>query len=67
MELFQEFDREKLFVMVNMRSFFADHAMQLFFETVLAHRLRVLLVDSSEKTRLSAEKRLVIDCDLCEF
>ena len=67
MELVREFDREKLFVMVNMRSFFADHEMQLFIDTVLAHGLRILLVDGSEKTRLPAEKRLVIDNDLCEF
>lgn len=58
---------DKLFVMVGMRSFFTDTEMELFFRTVLAHKYRVLLLDSSDRERSQHEKRLTIDKDLCEF
>lgn len=67
MELVREFDREKLFVLVGMRSLFADREMELFFRTVLTHRYRVLLLDSTDRERSQYEKRLTIDKDLCEF
>lgn len=67
MELVREFERDKLFVLVGMRSFFADREMELFFRTVLAHGYRVLLLDSIDRERSQYEKRLTIDKDLCEF
>lgn len=67
MELVREFDRDKLFVLVGMRSFFTDREMELFFKTVLSHRYRVLLLDSTDRERICYEKRLTIDKDLCEF
>lgn len=67
MELVREFEHEKLFVMVNMRSYFSDSVIESFLETVLSHEYKVLLVDSKSHSRLKTEKRLTVDCDLCEF
>lgn len=67
MELVREFDRDKLFVLVGLRSFFADQQVEAFLKTVLDHGYRVLLLDCVSREKLSSEKRLTIDNDLCEF
>ena len=67
MELVREFDRDKLFVLVGLRSYFADSRMELFLKSVLEHGYHVLLLDSIAREKLSQEKRLTIDNDLCEF
>lgn len=67
MELVREYDRERLFVFVNMRSYFEDDELNRFFETVLSKELSVFLIDAFEGELLPHENRLVIDADLCEF
>ena len=67
MELIYEFDRQKLFITVNMRSFVSDAEAELFARTVIAHGYRVLMLESAERKRLSNENRLIIDGDLCEI
>ena len=67
MELIREFDREKLFVLVNLRSFFDDDHVEKFLETVSAHGYRLLLLDGIERKKLPQERRITIDNDLCEF
>ena len=67
MELVREFDRDKLFVLVGLRSFFPDGQVEAFLKTVLDHGYRVLLLDCVSREKLSCEKRLTIDNDLCEF
>ena len=56
---------EKLFVFVNIRSFFSDEEMETFIETVVAHNFYVLLIDGKEYNRMKNEERIVIDSDLC--
>ena len=67
MELVREFDRDKLFVLMGLRSLFSDRQVEVFLKTVLDHGYRVLLLDSVAREKLSLEKRLTIDIDLCEF
>lgn len=67
MELVREFDRDKLFVTVNMRSFFADNVVERFMETVVAHEYKVLMIESRALPKLKWEDRVTIDVDLCEF
>ena len=66
-ELIGEFDRPRLFVTVNMRSFVADDEMELFARTVVGHGYHVLGIESREHPLLSAEKRVIVDADLCEI
>ncbi len=67
MELVREFDRDKLFVLLHLRSYFAEEQTGLFLKTVAEHGYRVLLVDSQDYEKLPEENRITIDKDLCEF
>ena len=67
MELVRCYEREKLFVFVNLRSYFPDEAVSRFLQSALAHGFLLLLVDGQDHPRLPEEQRLVIDKDLCEI
>lgn len=67
MELVRELDRDKLFIMVNMRSYFSNEEMESFTESVVLHDFKLLLLESSEQPKLKNTKRFVVDDDLCEF
>lgn len=58
---------ERLFVYVNMRSYFTDEQMQMFIEYVINHKYKVILLESSARSLLKGEKRITVDCDLCVF
>lgn len=66
-ELVREFDRDKLFVTVNMRAYFDDEIIAEFLKTVASHEFKVLMVESQSYELLEREKRVTIDADLCEF
>lgn len=67
MELVRELDRDKLFIMVNMRTYFSDEDMELFAESVCLHDFKVLLLESTSFAKLKTAKRYLIDEDLCEL
>lgn len=67
MELVREFDRDKLFVTVNMRSFFDEDVMGAFLKTAVSHGFQVLMLESQAYPRLELEKRITVDEDLCEI
>lgn len=67
MELVREFDKDKVFVLVGLRSLFPDEKAERFLQTALDHGYRMLLLDCVARKELSNEKRLTIDNDLCEF
>lgn len=67
MQLVREFQGDKVFVFVNLRSFIKTEELQDFADTVLAHGYRVLLMDNHAYPRLSVEHRLIVDEDLCEL
>ena len=67
MELVREYDRDKLFVLVNLRDYFEDKEVETFLQSALSHKFRILLLDSHEHSKLSCEKRRILDADLCEI
>jgi len=67
MELSRELERDKLFIFVNLRSYYADEEIQSFLDSIISHEFRVFLVDSVSRERLPNELRITIDDDLCEF
>lgn len=67
MQLVREFDGEKVFVFVNLRSFVSQKELQAFADTVTAHEYRVLLLDNKAYPKLREEQRLIVDEDLCEI
>ncbi len=67
MELVRELDRDRLFIMVNMRTYFSDCDIESFIETVTLHDFKLLMLESSSFPPLKRVKRYTIDDDLCEF
>lgn len=67
MELVTEFDRKKLFVTLNLRSYISDTEAALLMQTVLAHGYSLLMLESSEHPRLPEEQRYIVDQELCEI
>ena len=67
MSLVRELDREKLFIFVNMRSYYTDEQMNTFLRTLLGRDYRVVLIESVAREKLSDTKRIILDKDLCEI
>lgn len=65
--LVREYDKEKLFVFVNLRSFVCYSEYALLIDTILNRRFDVIFIENQEYDRVSAEKRYIIDADLCEI
>ena len=67
MELVREFDKDKLFFTVNLRSYIDDETMGNFMATIKAHDFHLIMIESQAHNMLSCESRHIIDEDLCEF
>lgn len=67
MELTRELEHERLFILVNLRSYYPDEEVEAFFASALAHKFLILPVDSVARRRLENEQRITVDEDLCEF
>lgn len=65
--LVREFENDKLFILVNMRSYFNYEELELFAKTIIDHKLNILLIDNTEYRLLNSEKRIIIDEDKCVF
>lgn len=67
MELVRELENDKLFVLINFRSFVSDNELEVFAQDVLSRHYHVLLIDAVSGVRLDCEKRITIDADWCEI
>ena len=67
MELVCEFERSKLFILVNLRSYVPDEMMPHFAQTAISHGFEILALESNDRPRLDNEFRWTVDADLCEF
>ena len=67
MELVRELYRDRLFIMINMRTYFSDEEMERFVESICLHDFKLLLLESSSYSLLKSTKRYTVDSDLCEF
>lgn len=67
MELVRALDHDRLFIMINMRSYFSNEEMERFVESACLHDFKLLLVESTSRESLKNTKRYTIDADLCEF
>ncbi len=66
-ELVREFDKRKLFILVNIRSYMDDLEFEKFIETVINHEYSVILLETKESMAIKGIKRYIIDKDLCEI
>ena len=67
MELITEIDREKFYVIINLRSYLSDEETERFMDTVIRHRFSVLMIESNEHLLVPRESRFLVDKDLCEI
>lgn len=67
MELVNEFDKHKLFILVNFRSYIDDIELERFVETIIRHSYSVILIENKENVAVNGLKRYIIDKDLCEI
>lgn len=67
MELVREYDKDKLFIFVNLRSFISDREAESFFDTVLRKQFHIVLIENSEHEHFSNEKCYIVDKNCCEI
>ncbi len=61
----REFERDKLFFTVNLRSFLTDDQADCFFQSVVMHKFSVIMFENKDYPKSKWEKRLILDKDLC--
>ena len=67
MELVTTLEREKLFVLVDLRRVCDDEETKLLLDSALSHGYHILMIESSDRPRLPNERRWIVDRDLCEI
>lgn len=67
LRIVRELDHDKLFVFINLRSYFTDEELARLLHAVLQEKFLILLVDDCAKPLLPDERRVVSDSDLCEI
>lgn len=63
--LVREFEREKVFFTVNLRSFLSDREAEAFFQSIVLHDFSVIMFENKEYPKNKWENRLILDSDLC--
>lgn len=56
---------EKVFFFVNLRSYLTDKQAELLFKSILLKKMTVICIENVEHTRISSEKIIIIDKDMC--
>lgn len=64
-EAVREFEREKIFFTVNLRSFLSDSDADVFLRSIVAHEFSVIMFENKNYRTSEWEKRLIVDADLC--
>lgn len=67
MQFHREVIGDRLFVFVNLRTYYNEKDVEKFTNTCVAHKFFILLIDSKEFPCNPCEKRLFIDKDRCEI
>lgn len=65
MELVREYDSEKMFITLNLRSYISDDEMNKFVNDVVARGYKLLMLENNEYPIIEHEKRYIIDADKC--
>lgn len=56
---------ERIFFLVNLRSYLTDKETELLFQNILLKKYKVICIENTEHTHLSSEKVVIIDNDMC--
>lgn len=64
-ELVRKFDRDKMFILYNLRSIISDREFKELVNETYMKSIELLFIESSERTYVGNVKRVIIDNDLC--
>ena len=64
-ELVHEYCGQKLFILVNLRSYMSDEETDLFLKSILERHIQILMLEGNEHPALESECRHIVDADLC--
>lgn len=67
MSIVSDFTKIKLFITVNMASFFDSDELDLFLKTISGRDFALLMIESFDRPLPSDLPKLIIDADLCEI
>lgn len=65
MDFIRDLDGEKLFVMVNLRSYFCDEDIEKFYHMSEMKKFYVLLLETVARNKIYNEKTYILDKDMC--
>ncbi len=67
MSLILDLSGKKLFITLNMRSYFSDEEIEGFIGEIKKKQLCVLMLENCARKKINGMEQLIIDSDLCEF
>ena len=67
LELCEKFLNKKIFVLLNLHSFFTKQEMELLLEDIVYRKFNVFLIERYDYNALPQETKRIIDIDLCEI
>ena len=67
LELCERFLNKKLFVLLNLHSFFTKKEIELLFDDIVYRKYNVFLIERYDYNALPQENKRIIDIDLCEI
>ena len=67
MSLVRRYEKNKLFVFININSYFDSEELTTFFERILQMDLDIVLVNSYSFPSSAEIRRIIVDKDLCEI
>ena len=67
MELCEKYLKKDLFVLFHLHACFSSEELEDFVKDVTYRKLNVLLIESYDIKAVSSEKKVILDCDLCEL
>lgn len=65
MNIVRDIMGDRLFIFANIRSYFCDQDLQLFIDTIVDHKFKVMLIDNTDGKKLEGMRKIVVDNDLC--
>lgn len=67
MQLVREYDKDKLFILYNLRGIMDDAEIEAFYDTCLCQEFHVFCIESFVHIKQKKENQYIIDYDLCEI
>lgn len=60
-----EYKGERVFFIVNLRSYINDSEAEMLFKEILLRKITLICIESTEHSKLSIEQRVIIDKEMC--